>query len=74
MPQALIALFTNLAGIIGGALNGVLGTAVSMMKAGTRAAFQFHQEGISLARDLGMGLNQANAYTRVLTEHFRNNW
>jgi len=68
MPQALIALFTNLAGIIGGALNGVLGTAVSMMKAGTRAAFQFHQEGISLARDLGMGLNQANAYTRVLTE------
>lgn len=68
MPQALIALFTNLAGIIGGALNGVLGTAVSMMKAGTRAAFQFHQEGISLARDLGMGLNQANAYTRILTE------
>lgn len=36
MPQALIALFTNLAGIIGGALNGVLGTAVSMMKAGTK--------------------------------------
>lgn len=68
MPQALIALFTNLAGIIGGALNGVLGTAVSMMKAGTKAAFQFHQEGISLARDLGMGLNQANAYTRILTE------
>ena len=68
MPQALIALFTNLAGIIGGSLNGVLGTAVSMMKAGTRAAFQFHQEGISLARDLGMGLNQANAYTKILTE------
>lgn len=68
MPQALIALFTNLAGVIGGALNGVLGTAVSMMKAGTKAALQFHQEGISLARDLGMGLNQANAYTKVLTE------
>lgn len=68
MPQALIALFTNLAGIIGGTLNGVLGIAVSMMQKGTQAAFQFHQEGISLARDLGMGLNQANAYTKVLTE------
>jgi hypothetical protein len=68
MPQALLAIFTNLASVIGGALNGALGTAISMMQAGTKAALQFHQEGISLARDLGMGLNQANAYTKVLTE------
>ena len=68
MPKFLISLFTELASVIGGALNGALGTAVSMMQGGTKAALQFHQEGISLARDLGMGLNQANAYTRVLTE------
>ena len=68
MPQILIGLFTSLAGIIGGALNGVLGTTVSMMKAGAKAAFKFHQEGISLGRDLGLSLNQANAYTKVLTE------
>lgn len=68
MPQALLAIFTQIASVIGGALNGALGTAVSMMQAGTKAALQFHQEGISLARDLGMGLNQANAYTKVLTE------
>lgn len=71
MPQALLAIFTQIASVIGGALNGALGTAVSMMQAGTKAALQFHQEGISLARDLGMGLNQANAYTRVLTERTR---
>ena len=68
MPQALLAIFTQIASVIGGVLNGALGTAVSMMQAGTKAALQFHQEGISLARDLGMGLNQANAYTKVLTE------
>ena len=68
MPQALLAIFIQIASVIGGALNGALGTAVSMMQAGTKAALQFHQEGISLARDLGMGLNQANAYTKVLTE------
>lgn len=68
MPQALLAIFTQIASVIGGALNGALGTAVSMMQAGTKAALQFHQEGISLARDLGMGLNQANAYTKILTE------
>jgi len=68
MPQALLAIFTQIASVIGGALNGALGTAISMMQAGTKAALQFHQEGISLARDLGMGLNQANAYTKVLTE------
>ena len=68
MPQALLAIFTQIASVIGGGINGALGTAVSMMQAGTKAALQFHQEGISLARDLGMGLNQANAYTKVLTE------
>ena len=54
--------------VVGGGLTGALGTVLSLVKSGTRAAFQFHQEGISLARDLGMGLNQANAYTKVLTE------
>lgn len=64
----LVGLFTELAGVVGGMLNGVLGNTVAIMKSGIETAQAFHQEGISLARDLGMGLNQANAYTKVLAE------
>lgn len=68
LQQALLAIGTQIVSIIGGALRGAWGSAIDIMQSGAKAALQFHQEGISLARDLGMGLNQANAYTKVLTE------
>ena len=54
--------------MLGGGVNGVLGTTVSLLANGVKTAVQFHQEGIALGRDLGLSLSQANAYTKTLTE------
>ena len=61
-------IFTQLLSLGGGLANGILGMFTSIMSSGFQAATKFHQEGIALGRDLGLGLNQANAYTKILTE------
>lgn len=68
MPKFLISLFTELASVIGGGVAGSLNLVVNIMQKGFGAAMQFHQEGIALARDLGLSASQAQAYTQALTE------
>jgi len=62
------AFLKSIISLVGGLGNGVLQTALSIMKEGSRAAVQFHEEAISFSRDLGLGLRQSNAYTKALTE------
>ncbi len=64
----LSGLGTKFISMLGGTVNGVLGTTVSLLGNGVKTAVQFHQEGIALGRDLGLTLSQANAYTKTLTE------
>ena len=68
MPKFLISLLTELVSVIGGGLAGSLSLVVNIMQKGFGAAVQFHQEGIALARDLGLSASQAQAYTKALTE------
>lgn len=64
----LAGILTQLISLGGGLANGILGLFTSIMSSGFQAATKFHQEGIALGRDLGLGLNQANAYTKILTD------
>ena len=64
----MLNLLTQIASVIGGGIGGAMSLVTNIMKGGFKAAMQFHQEGISLARDLGLSANQAQAYTKVLTE------
>ena len=66
--QFLLSLFTELISIVGGGVGGAFNLVVNIMQKGFGAAVQFHQEGIALARDLGLSASQAQAYTQALTE------
>lgn len=68
MPKFLISLFTELASIIGGGVNGALGIMTSLIGKGFNMAVQFHKEGIAFAREVGLSAREAQAYTQVLTE------
>ena len=68
MPQALLAIFTQIASVIGGGINGALGMMTSLISKGFQATIQFHKEGISFAREVGLSAKEAQAYTQVLTE------
>lgn len=68
MPKFLISLFTELASIIGGGVNGALGIMTSLIGKGFSMAVQFHEEGIAFAREVGLNAKEAQAYTQVLTE------
>ena len=68
MPKFLISLFTELASIIGGGVNGALGIMTSLIGKGFSMAVQFHEEGIAFAREVGLSAREAQAYTQVLTE------
>lgn len=65
MPPFLLTLLSTLGGGIG-SIFGYLGDVAS---SAFKAATQFHQEGISAARDLGLGVQQAQAYTQALTRN-----
>lgn len=39
------------------------------LEGASKQLMQFHEEGIAFARDVGMSLNQAQAYTKVLTKN-----
>lgn len=69
------AILRLLGGIGLGALNGIFSVfsagmngALSLAKSAINAMTQYHQEGIEFARSMGMSLQQAQAYTTVLTE------
>ena len=68
MPQALLAIFIQIASVIGGGINGALGMMTSLISKGFQATIQFHKEGISFAREVGLSAKEAQAYTQVLTE------
>ena len=64
---------------LGGSALGILNTifsvfsagmngAMSLVKSAFQGALQYHQAGIEFARGMGMSLQQAQAYTTVLTE------
>lgn len=68
------AILRLLGGIGLGALNGIFSVfsagmngALSLAKSAMNAALQYHQQGIEFARSMGMSLQQAQAYTTVLT-------
>ena len=68
MPQALLAIFTQIASVIGGGINGALGMMTSLISKGFQSTIQFHKEGIAFAREVGLSAREAQAYTQVLTE------
>ena len=59
-------ILSTIAGLVGGAVNPILGLLVSTMQSGFKAAIQFHKEGIAFARDVGLSAKEAQAYTDVL--------
>ncbi len=68
------AILRLLGGIGLGALNGIFSVfsagmngALSLAKSAMNTALQYHQQGIEFARSMGMSLQQAQAYTTVLT-------
>ena len=72
-------LIKSLLGIFGGTANVVLSTLLSVVKTvggeimslikeGANATLQYHQEGISFARSMGMTLKESQSYTSVLIE------
>lgn len=72
-------LIKSLLGIFGGTTNVVLSTLLSVVKTvggeimslikeGANATLQYHQEGISFARSMGMTLKESQSYTSVLIE------
>ena len=64
VAQALIAT----AGIVRGTLSTAFSYLNTLIKGGTNSVMQFHQEGIAFAREMGMNMKEAQAYTEVLTE------
>lgn len=62
-------LIAQIAGLINGGIGGALSTVTRLIGAGARQLTDFHQEGIAFARDMGMSLEQAQAYTATLTKN-----
>lgn len=52
-----------------GTITGGLSTVWNLIKGAGREVMKFHEEGIAVARDMGMSLNQAQAYTKALTKN-----
>ena len=69
MGSVLTALLTQIASLISGGIGGAIGTVTTLISGGADQLLKFHKEGIAFARDMGMSLNQAQAYTRTLTEN-----
>lgn len=67
-PTVLVTILARISSILGGGVNGALQLIQNTLVSGLKAAIQFHKEGIAFARDAGMSINQARAYTEVLTQ------
>ena len=68
MGSAVLTLLTRITSVIGGGVGGALKLVGNLLTSGLNSAIQFHKEGIAFAREAGMSLNQARAYTEVLTQ------
>lgn len=67
MGSVLTGLLVQIASLIGGGIGGAISTVSTLMNSAFDQLFKFHKEGIGFARDMGMSLNQAQAYTTALT-------
>ena len=69
MGSVLTGLLVEIASLISGGIGGAIGTITSLITAGSRQLLKFHVEGVAFARDMGMSLEQAQAYTATLTKN-----
>jgi hypothetical protein len=67
MNPVVATLLTQVASLLSGAVGGAIGGITTLIKGAARELMAFHNEGIAFARDMGMSLNQAQAYTTALT-------
>lgn len=58
----------NLLSTFGGVISSMFNLVGGVMKSGAQAAMKFNQEGVSAARELGLGVKQAQAYTQALAQ------
>ena len=68
MNPVVAALLTQLGSLISGGIGGAIGGISTLIKGAANELMAFHKEGIAFARDMGMSLNQAQAYTTALTK------
>lgn len=61
-------LLTQIANLFSGRIGKSMGMFTNLINDSTNQLLKFHNEGVAFARDMGMSLNQAQAYTRTLTE------
>jgi len=69
MGSILTGLLVRIASLIGGGIGGSISAVTKLIHGGATQLMRFHEEGIAFARDMGMSLGQAQAYTRTLTEN-----
>lgn len=69
MNKAILAILREISSVAGGALAGAFSLVKNTIIDGAKQLMGFHEEGIAFARDMGMSLNQANAYTKALAEN-----
>ena len=69
MADPITFTLVRIAALINGGIGGAIGTVTRLIGAGSRQLMNFHEEGIAFARDMGMSLNQAQAYTATLTKN-----
>ena len=55
----LLGILQGLLSFVGGGITGLFGMVSSIFTSGAKAAMQFHQEGVSAARDLGLSIKQS---------------
>lgn len=68
MFKYFLGLFGQLGSVLTSIAKGSLTILNNTFKSGFNMAMQYHKEAIAFSRTVGMSANQANAYTKVLTE------
>lgn len=68
MLKYFLGLFGQLGSVLMSVAKGSLTVLNNTFKSGFNMAMQYHKEAIAFSRTVGMSANQANAYTKVLTE------
>lgn len=66
MGSFLIGLLGQIASLISGTIGGSINMVTGLVKEGFHAVMKYNQEGIALARQMGMNAQEAQAYTQVL--------
>ena len=66
MGSFLIGLLGQIASLISGTVGGSIQMVTKLVKEGFTAVMKYNQEGVALARQMGMNAQEAQAYTQVL--------